>query len=117
MREEQAVLLIVVAIPWIVASILCGRACSRKGQDSAEGFIVAVFFSPIFGILYAIALPDRSREREEVDTEDRVARGEEKRRDRDRREARREGRYCKGCGFVSDFPLGDACPECHAPVR
>jgi hypothetical protein len=50
---------IVVAIAWVLGGVWAGRATREKGYGWLEGWIPALLFSPVFGVLYAAALPDR----------------------------------------------------------
>lgn len=50
---------IIAAIAWILGGVWAGRATREKGYGWLEGWIPALLFSPVFGVLYAAALPDR----------------------------------------------------------
>lgn len=103
----RAELLLLVAVPWVAASALVAWVGRRRGQSGVEGLLVSLFLSPLFGILYVGALPDRSREFEEAEAAAAA--------DAEHAAARREKRLCESCGFLSNHPFQGKCPECGVP--
>lgn len=48
-------------VVWVWAAVLAGGAAQAKGHGSTGAFAAALFLSPVLGLLYAAALPDRNQ--------------------------------------------------------
>ena len=49
----------VVGVAWLCGAHLAGVAASRKGQGYGMAFMAGLLLTPVIGLLYAAALPDR----------------------------------------------------------
>jgi len=100
---------------WMVGAVVVASVCRQKGQSGLFGFFVSLCLSPLFGILYAGALPDRwvlPEPTAESGTSDEGPARRQSRKTARLLEAKAKGRLCSKCGFVSDAPLDGRCPEC-----
>ena len=54
-----------VAFLWFVLSVVAGIIAARNGRSGSGYFLISIFFTPLAGLILAVALPKVEREDED----------------------------------------------------
>lgn len=57
-------------LAWLSCALAAGRVAGMKGHGQGSAILGGLFFGPLFGLLYAAALPDRKPEKDAAEAEE-----------------------------------------------